>query len=219
MWTWRSSEDDLRLLDDVRGKRAIVLGCGGGQDAVALEKLGAVVIGVDQSAAQIAYAKKYALRHAAPNASFVEGQIEDLSRFDDGSFDLAISIGVMEYVERIDLVLAEAARVLRRGGDLVLSVKHPFDVIVDGGPPFTVWTSYWAPYHEQTNPTSEMNAPKFRSYMRTVSEWFEQLTNAGFAVEKLVEPRDHQRPAIADTLHTDWLELLPYSLIIKARKR
>ncbi|MEX2226513.1 MAG: methyltransferase domain-containing protein [Dehalococcoidia bacterium] len=219
MWTWRSSEDDLHVLDDVRGKRAIVLGCGGGQDAVALEKLGAVVVGVDQSPSQIAYAKKYAVRHAAPNASFGEGPIEDLSRFDGASFDLAIAIGVMEYVERIDLALAEAARLLRTGGTLVLSVKHPFDVIVDGGPPFVVWTSYWTPHHDLNRLVAATDAPPLRSYMRTLSEWFDQLAAAGFAVEGIVEPKEDEQPPIADDLSAEWLALLPYALIIKARKR
>jgi SAM-dependent methyltransferase/ADP-ribose pyrophosphatase YjhB (NUDIX family) len=218
MWTWRASEDDLCLLDDVRGKRAIVLGCGGGQDAVALEKLGAIVVGVDQSAAQIAYAKKYASRNDAPNASFVDADVTDLSRFDDGSFDLAVSIGVMEYVEHLERVLAEASRLLRPSGTLVLSVKHPFDVIVDGGPPFTVWTSYWTRHHDLTTLVSAAGAGTFRSYLRTVSQWFDALRTAGFAIERIVEPKEDEYPAIADDLNPEWLALLPYALIIKARK-
>jgi ubiquinone/menaquinone biosynthesis C-methylase UbiE/ADP-ribose pyrophosphatase YjhB (NUDIX family) len=221
MWSWRASEDDLHLLDDVRGKRAIVLGCGGGQDAVALEKLGAVVTGVDASAVQIAYAKKYALRNEAPNASFLESDVTDLSRFDDASFDLAVSIGVMEYVERLDLALAEAARVLRAGGLLVLSVKHPFDVVVDGdgGPPYAVWTPYWTPHHDLNRLVEQPDAPPMRSYLRTLSQWFESLDAAGFAIERLVEPDESKLPAVADELDEEWLRLLPYALIIKARKR
>jgi ubiquinone/menaquinone biosynthesis C-methylase UbiE len=217
MWSWRASEDDLQLLGDVRGKRAMVLGCGGGQDAVALEKLGAMVVGVDQSPAQVAYAKKYASRHVAPNASFVEADITDISRFDDTSFDLAVSIGVLEYVERLDLALAEASRLLRPSGTLVLSVKHPFDVIVDGGPPFTVWTSYWTPHHDLNRLVSG-DPPPMRSYLRTVSQWFDALAAAGFTVERIVEPKEDELPAIADDLNAEWLSLLPYALIIKARK-
>jgi len=222
MWTWRASEDELRLLDDAggaRGKHAIVLGCGGGQDAVALEKLGAIVVGVDQSPAMIEYAKKYAARHGATNASFVEADIEDLSRFDDSTFDLAISIGVMEYVEHADRALGGAARVLRPGGTLVLSLKHPFGVIVDGGPPFVVWTSYWMRHHDRNRLVARADAPRMRSYMRTVSEWFDLLTAAGFTVERLVEPKEDDLAAIADELNQEWLALLPYALIIKARKR
>ena len=101
MWSWALSEDDLHLRDAVRGKRVIVLGCGGGQDAVVLDKLGAIAVGIDQSSKQIEYAKAYALRHGALNASFVEGTVEDLSRFDDASFDMAVSAHMLNYVEQI----------------------------------------------------------------------------------------------------------------------
>jgi SAM-dependent methyltransferase len=221
MWSWRASEEHLHVLDedDVRGKLAIVLGCGGGQDAVALERLGAVATGVDQSPAQIAYARKYAVRHNAENVAFVDAAVEDLSRFDDASFDLAVSIGVMEYVERLDDALTEASRVLRPGGVLALSVRHPFDVIVRGGPPFVVATSYWSSHHDRIRPVRTPDAPAFRSHMRTMQAWFDALTAAGFAIERIIEPKEHELEPIADTLHDDWLEMLPYMLIIKARKR
>jgi SAM-dependent methyltransferase len=221
MWSWRASEEHLHVLDeaDVRGKRVIVLGCGGGQDVVALEKLGAVATGVDVSAAQIAYARKFAARHDATNASFVEGAIEDLSRFDDASFDLAVSIGVMEYIQHLDDALAEAARVLRPGGVFALSVRHPFDVIVEPGAPLVIRTSYWSTHHDRIRPVRTDDAPRFRSHMRTMQRWFDGLTSAGFAVERLIEPKEDELPRVNDRLHDDWLELLPYMLVIKARKR
>ena len=100
-------------LGDIRGKRALVLGCGGGQDVVALVKLGAVAVGIDSSPKQLAYARKFAQGRDADNASFVEGGVEDLSRFDDASFDLAVSIHVLDYVERVEDALSQAARVLK----------------------------------------------------------------------------------------------------------
>src|SRR5262249_33914091 len=131
MWSWRASEDDLHVLGDVRDKHAIVLGCGGGQDAVALEKLGAIVGGIDTSPKQLEYARKYAQRNGADNVSFVECAAEDLSRFDDARFDVAISIQVFDYIAQLDAALAETARILKPGGMLAIAVKHPFDVIVD----------------------------------------------------------------------------------------
>src|SRR3972149_5538370 len=46
-------EDRLRLLGDIRGKKVIDMGCGGGQNAVALAKMGAKVTAVDFSCEQI----------------------------------------------------------------------------------------------------------------------------------------------------------------------
>lgn len=219
MWSRRASEDDLHVLDDVAGKRAIVLGCGGGQDAVALAELGAVVVGIDQSPAQLAYARKYA-QPRTENASFVEGAVEDLSRFDDESFDLAISIDVLDYVEDIEAVLAEAARIVKPGGVLAIAVKHPVGAHLDGPPPLHMWNSYWTPYADWPWEFADGTLASFRRYFRTMAQWVDLLITAGFAVERLVEPQEADLPkAEGDDLDDEWMRLVPYTLIIRARKR
>ncbi len=220
MWSWRASEDDLHVLGDVRGKRAIVLGCGGGQDCVALARMGAVAVGIDSSPEQLKYARRFAAGHDAVNASFVDGDVEDLSRFDDASFDLAVSIHALDFVERIDVALAEAARVLKPGGVLAIAVKHPFDVIVDGGPPYAITSSYWADHRDWTWEFKSDRSARFRLYQRTIARWLDLLADAGFILERLYEPReDALRGADDDALDNAWLALLPYTLILKARKR
>ncbi|MBI5288975.1 MAG: methyltransferase domain-containing protein [Chloroflexi bacterium] len=219
MWSWRVSEDDLHVLDDVAGKRALVLGCGGGQDVVALAKLGAVVTGIDRSEVQLAYARKYASGRT-DNASFVEGGLEDLLRFDDDSFDLVVSIHALEYVEHAEAALAEAARVLKPGGVLAIAVKHPFDVHVDGGPPYRIVSPYWAAHGDWPWKFKDGTSAPFRHYFRTMSQWFELVTAAGFTIERVIEPCEADLPkAEGDELDERWMRLLPYTLIIKARKR
>ncbi len=221
MWSWRASEDDLHVIDNVRHKRALVLGSGGGQDVVALAKMGALAVGVDASREQITYAKRHATKHAADNASFVEGQVEDLARFEDESFDLAVSIHALDYVDHVDVALSEAARVLKPSGTLAIAVKHPYDVRIDGegAPPYRVWTSYWTREHDWEWKFKTTKG-QFRSYLRTMGDWFDAVTNAGFAVERLVEPKEDAVPKVeGDVLDDRWLALMPYTLIIKARKR
>ncbi len=55
-------DDDLgaRLLGDVRGKWVLDAGCGGGQNSIALARMGAHVMGIDSSEAQIEYARHLA---------------------------------------------------------------------------------------------------------------------------------------------------------------
>lgn len=220
MWSRRASEDDLHVLDEVRGRRALVLGCGGGQDVVALAKMGAIAIGVDYSPKQIAYAKKYAASLSVENASFVEGTVDDLTRFDDESFDLAVSIYTLDFVERVDAVIAEAARVLKPGGVLAIAVKHPFGAVVEGGPPYVVARSYWSDDKDQPWDWKDGPSVLLRNYLRTMSQWFELLTTAGFSLERLIEPKDDDlERGPDDELDTTWLGLMPYTLIMKARKR
>jgi SAM-dependent methyltransferase len=219
-WSRGLHEDELLLLDDVRGKRAIVLGCGGGQDVVALAKMGAIAVGIDVSMKQLQYAKKYAERHGAENASFVEGTVEDLSRFDDESFDLAVSIHVLGYVERAERAFAEAARVLKPGGVLAIAVPHPFNITRDDDPPYGVARGYWNDRIDWEWAFDGGATASFREYPRTASQWFRLLVDAGFSVERLIEP--YQGDISGDDakgFDMRLAKLMPYVLIMKARKR
>ena len=53
-----------------------------------------------------------------------------------------------------------------------------------------------------------------------MSEWFALITDAGLEVEALFEPQEARLPkAEGDELDDEWMRLLPYTLVIKARKR
>lgn len=62
------------------------------------------------------------LTAAAPHVSAIVGDCTDLSLFQDGSFDVVFASNLLEHLDRgqSDALLAEAMRVLRPGGRLVL---------------------------------------------------------------------------------------------------
>jgi SAM-dependent methyltransferase len=70
---------------------------------------GAQVVGLEQSAKQIAAAVK------APNLRFVQGDAHRLD-FPDGSFDLVYARYLLEHVAAPETVLSEMRRVVRPGG-------------------------------------------------------------------------------------------------------
>jgi SAM-dependent methyltransferase/ADP-ribose pyrophosphatase YjhB (NUDIX family) len=214
-------ESELQLIGDVAGKRAIVLGCGGGQDCIVLAKQGATVIGVDLSDRQIEYGRRLAEREGVL-VTLMQGSAEELRGVEDQTQDLALSLHAMNYVERVDRAFAEAHRVLRRGSPFVLSLHHPFDACLDGTPPFGVRKSYWEEQLDWQWDFSETNASaRMRSWYRPVGAWFSLLSDAGFRVERLLEP-----PPVADADEPwRWLgstkdksELIPSTLILKAVK-
>jgi SAM-dependent methyltransferase/ADP-ribose pyrophosphatase YjhB (NUDIX family) len=219
MWSWSLSEDDARLLDDVHGKRALVLGCGGGQDCVSLVRMGAIAVGVDQSEKQIEYARKHAAERDATNASFVAGNVEDLSRFDDASFDLAVAAHMLNYVERIDATLRETARVLKPGAPLAFSVRHPADVMLTDRPPLRVEHAYWDAQRDWSWTFEGMEPVRFRQWFWTVADWCRMLDAAGFAVERILEPQEAPAPDEDDADTRARRALVPYTLLMKARKR
>lgn len=218
MWSWRIDEEDVRLLDDLRARRVLVLGCGGGQDVVALSLMGAVAVGIDQSAEQLAYAREYATRHHVENAAFVEGTVEDLSRFDDASFDAVVSSHMLNYVERIAAAIAEAARVLKPGGAFALSVRHPFDTTLSEAAPYCVEVPYWQAQQDWTWSLGAEEGARFRQWFWPIERWFSLLTDAGLVVERLIEPREDTPPE-GDEFDPARARLVPYTLLMKARKR
>jgi arsenite methyltransferase len=110
----------LGLADPAAGERVLDLGSGSGMDvfvaAVAVGPQGSV-IGVDITPEQLAKAER--LRRD-DHVTFRHARIEELP-FDDASFDVVISNGVVNLSADKPAVFAEAARVLRPGGRLALA--------------------------------------------------------------------------------------------------
>ena len=222
MWTWVSSEDDLHVLDDVRNKRVLVLGCGGGQDCVALAKMGAIAVGIDPSVEQIAYAKQYTERNGVDNVSFAVTPAEDLSRFDDESFDLVVSSNALNYALETERALAEAHRVLRGGGGLIFAVTHPLSAIASDDAPYALEDSYWDDILDWTWTFEDGTAARLRGRFPTFGEWYDMLRDAGFEVERVIEPREDDRtppPGSKTKFQAGRARVLPNTIIFKTRKR
>jgi 2-polyprenyl-6-hydroxyphenyl methylase / 3-demethylubiquinone-9 3-methyltransferase len=96
------------------GKVIVDVGCGGGLMAEEIARLGAVVIGVDPSAASIATAQA----HAAGSALAIDYRIGSGERMpaDDGCADVVYCVDVLEHVADLDAVIGETARILKPGG-------------------------------------------------------------------------------------------------------
>jgi ArsR family transcriptional regulator len=100
------------------------LGCGTGQTAAALAPYVKQVVAVDESSAMLAAARRRLAAH--DNADVRSGRLEDLP-IDDASADVAVLSLVLHFVVDPMAVVAEAARVLRPGGRLLVVDMLPHE--------------------------------------------------------------------------------------------
>ncbi len=129
------------------GGRVLEIGCGYGRNLVALAGLEAgLVVGSDPQRDELVRARGRVDASGAVRAPVGLVQQADLALpFRDGAFDLVVLWQVLEHVfgrDRKRAVLAEAVRVLKSGGHLLVETPNqwfPFDYH-DNKMPFVHWT-------------------------------------------------------------------------------
>jgi len=210
-----ATERDLRLLGDVKGKRVLELGCGGAQCAVALARQGAITIGVDASAEQLAHAKALAGREGV-RVELRHGDLADLAFLRADSVDLVLSAYALGYVEDVGRVFRQVHRVLRVGAPLVFSLEHPASHLVDtdGDGPMLVSRSY---FDRSPIDWSAGQGIELTTYPHTVAELVMALVRSSYRVDALVEPAPTGTGPRSQHWHES-MHYLPRTLVIRARK-
>lgn len=114
-WQWVAVEKALQPLSK---KKVLDIGCAKGNFSRLLQAKGATVAGIDISAEL--------LKKAAALSSKIEFKLGSMTKvpYPDNSFDAAICIEVIEHVPEVVQAIAEAARVLKPGGKLVIIDKN-----------------------------------------------------------------------------------------------
>ncbi len=114
-------EQELEHLAEISGMRVCVLGSGDNQVVFALAGLGGIVTSVDFSQNQLDVAEPRA-RQLDLSITFLRADVTDLSVIESGTFDVVYTGGhVGVWVSDIDRYYAEATRILRRDGLLIIS--------------------------------------------------------------------------------------------------
>jgi SAM-dependent methyltransferase len=173
----------VTLAGDVAGRRILDAGCGSGPLMAALRDQGAVVTGLDKSAAMV----KLARRRLGDDTDL---HVADLNRplpFPDDTFDDAIASLVLHYLRDWGPALTELRRVLKPGGRLIMSVDHPFAVTLmhrEAGRE----TDYFATTHMTAEWTAGGQRALLRFWHRPLHAMTDAFTAAGFHITTISEP-------------------------------
>ena len=125
------------------GEHVLDLGCGAGTDSLVAAQMvgpGGHVTGIDMTPEMLAKARASAAEMDVENVDFLEAEAERLP-FDDASFDVVISNGVIDLIPDKDAVFSELFRVLRPGGRIQIAdvtIQNP--VSEEGRRNIDLWT-------------------------------------------------------------------------------
>ena len=203
-------ENGLRLLGNVKGKNILEIGCGGGQCSIAFAMHGAKCTGLDLSKEQIKHAEELAKKNKV-SVEFLKQDIQSLKGFKSHSYDIVFSAFALQYVPDLTKCFKEVARVLKKGGLFVFSFDHPFYTSLS--PKTLRIDKYYnkSGRYAETETWSDGSRHKFVMYRRKISEIYDSLLEAGFYVEKIIEPFDTRTEKAWKG--RNWKEIYPKKLI------
>jgi SAM-dependent methyltransferase len=171
----------LSLLPEVRGKRVLDAGCGPGVYAEWLLHRGAEVVAFDANEKMVRLARE----RLGAKAQVVRAELgQPLDFLADVSFDIALSPLVLDYVRDWGAAFGEFYRVLRRDGLLIFSVEHPFTKFYDHHGEGNYFETELVEY-EWRGFGSPVRVP---SYRRPLGGMINPLVEAGFVLDRLLEP-------------------------------
>lgn len=225
----------LGFMPPIAGKRVIDLGCGEGSNTRRFAKLGGFMTGVDLSGEMIERAREQEEQEPL-GITYEIGSFSELAPFADGEFDVALS--TMALMDGPDLpgALNAASRVLRPGGALCFSVLHPCFITPaikwladDTGAHLGLrvgcyfekepFVEYWRfsrrDKSEQKLDTEPFKVPRFP---RTLSDYINTVSEAGFRIMKVEEPRPSDEMARQHEWLNRWYKHAPLVLFVLAVK-
>ena len=169
-----------RKAPDFNDCDVLELGPGTGKNTIWLAKRARSVIGLDASAGMLAIARaRIETAGVAKAVQLIQHDIQTEWPIADESIDVIVVDLVLEHVERVGPVFAEAARVLRFDGSVFICELHPIRQYLGGRAHFV-------------DPESKhvVDVPVFR---HTVSEFVNGGIDAGLMVERLDDWFDADR--------------------------
>lgn len=210
------------LTPDVKGKSVLDLGCGYGKNCYEFVKNGATnVVGIDISQKMLEIAQK---EFAHENITYKQMSMTDIDKLNQ-KFDLIYSSLAFHYIEDLEGLAKIMFNCLNNNGYLLFSQEHPLNTATLDGK---------GGYNKDENGNrvsytfSNYNQPGKREitwyvdgvikYHRPFSKLINALVDAGFNIEKIIEPQP-SKEAIEKLPKIVKEFIKPSFIVIKASKK
>ena len=201
----------LGLMPEVEGKSILDAACGPGKYAEILISQGADLTGFDMSPRMIEFAKE---RNKRSGTFFVHDLTHPFEMLENESFDIVLCALAMHYLEDWTSTIKEFYRILKPKGLFIMSIEHSFfefnyfksTKYFDVEPVKCTWKGFGKPI--------EIN-----SYRRPLHECISPLTDNGFYIDKLIEPKPVAEFEKYDPKHFKELNEFPAFMCIRAIKK
>lgn len=177
-------------LGNISGKRILCLASAGGQQAPVLAAAGAKVTVFDLSTEQLAKDAMVAAQNQL-DLTIIQGDMRDLSMFNDANFDLIIHPVSNQYVPNVQPVWQECFRVLSHGGVLLSSFYNPAVFIADRDPRYAtqglIKPKFKIPYSDLTDLdpvslTAKTSKQEAMIFGHSLAEQIDGQLQAGFVL-------------------------------------
>ncbi|GAA4308894.1 hypothetical protein GCM10023115_36430 [Pontixanthobacter gangjinensis] len=184
----RTRDLDERLtrasLESIEFSAVLELGCGTGKNTKWLQKRAARIIAVDFSENMLAQARE---KVTSGNISFQKADITRNWDWTSETFDLITCNLILEHIENLDFIFAQAFSKIDAGGHFFISELHPFKQ----------YNGTKARFH------AGEELIELETYTHHISEYLDAARSAGFHLKRLNEWFDedgNQTPRILSLL-------------------
>jgi ubiquinone/menaquinone biosynthesis C-methylase UbiE len=190
----------LSLMPTLKGLNVLDAGCGTGWFTEYFASRDAIVTGLDISPEMVKRTKA-----RVPTANIIQANLAEPLPLADEIFDVILSSLTLQYLESWTSTFTGFSRILKANGLLIFSVHHPFEEFKISG------QNYFEIEHRERKGGQI-------SFRRSLSSMTETLFQAGFMIERVLEPLPDAAYGETDPEGCAGLLKFPGLLVIRARR-